>query len=74
MVESQTRVSPAHARFVLVGAAVDPVLGGHGVEAPHPVASLHEVFPDVVAVVVGTARSRPVVTESTTHDQRLTLL
>ena len=63
MVESQTRVSPAHAGFVFVGAAVDSVLGSVGVQTPHPVASLHEVFPDVVTVVGGTAGSSPVVTE-----------
>ena len=63
MVESQARVSPSHAGFVFVGAAVDSVLGSVGVQTPHPVASLHEVFPDVVTVVGGTARSSPVVTE-----------
>ena len=69
MVEGEPRVSPTHARFVLVGAAVDPVLCSHGVETPYPVAGLYEVFPDVVTVVEGTAGSRPVATESHTPHQ-----
>ena len=76
MVECQTRVSPTHAGFVFVGAAVDSVLGCVGVETPHPVARLHEVLPDLVAVTGGaggTAGSRPGVTQFNTPGHRLEL-
>ena len=73
MVECQTRVSPSHAGFVFVGAAVDSVLGCVGVETPHPVASLHEVLPDIVAVIGGTTGSRPGVTQLNYPGHRLAL-